>query len=290
MLDDVVVIGYGTQAKSHLTGSISKLEGEKLINAPVSDMTTALQGSMSGLTVSNETSEVGVTPSIRVRGTGSISAESEPLVIIDGVESDDFSQLNPGDIESINFLKDASAAIYGSKAAGGVVLVTTKQAKEGKAKIEYSGSYTHKFVGLQPKMMSIDQWSDAIIAARTNDGKGADDQWIQYAKLAKAYKGGYIDLSVNPNPITAFGDVDDYVFMDTNWQDVLFGNAGSTQHNLSVSGGNDKSLYRLSVGYMYDDSNLKWGNNKNQRYNFRLSNTFHLTKNFYLESIIFYYR
>lgn len=187
-------------------------------------------------------------------------------------------------------MKDASAAIYGSKAAGGVVLVTTKQAKEGKAKIEYSGSYTHKFVGLQPKMMSIDQWSDAIIAARTNDGKGADDQWIQYAKLAKAYKGGYIDLSVNPNPITAFGDVDDYVFMDTNWQDVLFGNAGSTQHNLSVSGGNDKSLYRLSVGYMYDDSTLKWGNNSNKRFNLRLTNTVKLTDDFTIESVIAYNR
>ena len=110
MLDDVVVIGYGTQAKSHLTGSISKLEGEKLINAPVSDMTTALQGSMSGLTVSNETSEVGVTPSIRVRGTGSISAESEPLVIIDGFPvAGGLSSINAADVKSIEILKDAAS-------------------------------------------------------------------------------------------------------------------------------------------------------------------------------------
>lgn len=117
MLDDVVVIGYGTQAKSHLTGSISKLEGEKLINAPVSDVTTALQGAMTGLTVSNETSEVGVTPSIRVRGTGSISADSEPLVIIDGFPvSGGLSSINAADVKSIEILKDAaSAAIYGSR-------------------------------------------------------------------------------------------------------------------------------------------------------------------------------
>ena len=102
MLDDVVVIGYGTQAKSHLTGSISKLEGDKLINAPVSDVTTALQGAMTGLTVSNETSEVGVTPSIRVRGTGSISADSEPLVIIDGFPvSGGLSSINAADVKSI---------------------------------------------------------------------------------------------------------------------------------------------------------------------------------------------
>ncbi|BDW78841.1 hypothetical protein BFINE_46360 [Bacteroides finegoldii DSM 17565] len=225
---------------------------------------------------------------------GAVSANStDPLIIIDGVEYESVNELrllNSADIESINFLKDASAAIYGSKAAGGVILVTTKQAKEGKAKIEYSGSYTHKFVGLQPKMMSIDQWSEAIITTRHNDGLGDDDQWIKYAQLAQAYKGGYIDLSKNPNPIPAFGDVDDYVFMDTNWQDVLFGNAGSTQHNLSVSGGNEKSLYRLSVGYMYDDSTLKWGNNNNKRFNVRLTNTVKLTDRFTIESVMAYNR
>ena len=142
MLDDVVVIGYGTQAKSHLTGSISKLEGEKLINAPVSDVTTALQGAMTGLTVSNETSEVGVTPSIRVRGTGSISADSEPLVIIDGFPvSGGLSSINAADVKSIEILKDAaSAAIYGSRSSNGVVLVTTKKGKKNqRATVRLSG-------------------------------------------------------------------------------------------------------------------------------------------------------
>ena len=98
----------------------------------------------------------------------------------------------------------------------------------------------HKFVGLQPK--TDEYWTNGVmllIAARTNDGKGADDQWIQYARVGrKLIKEQYIDLvQCNPNPVTAFGDVDDYVFMDTDWQDVLWGNAGSTQHDLSVSGG-----------------------------------------------------
>ena len=140
------------------------------------------------------------------------------------------------------------------------------------------------------KWKSLTIWSEAIITTRHNDGLGDDDQWIKYAQLAQAYKGGYIDLSKNPNPIPAFGDVDDYVFMDTNWQDVLFGNAGSTQHNLSVSGGNEKSLYRLSVGYMYDDSTLKWGNNNNKRFNVRLTNTVKLTDRFTIESVMAYNR
>ena len=294
VLDEVVVVGYGSQKKETLTGAVTVVSDKMLTNkGSMSSPVQALQGQVPGVIITRSSGAPG-DESWGMKLRGAVSANStDPLVIIDGVEYESVNELrllNSADIESINFLKDASAAIYGSKAAGGVVLVTTKQAKEGKAKIEYSGSYTHKFVGLQPKMMSIDQWSDAIIAARTNDGKGADDQWIQYAKLAKAYKGGYIDLSVNPNPITAFGDVDDYVFMDTNWQDVLFGNAGSTQHNLSVSGGNDKSLYRLSVGYMYDDSTLKWGNNSNKRFNLRLTNTVKLTDDFTIESVIAYNR
>ncbi len=132
VLDDVVVVGYGTQAKSHLTGSISKIGGDgSFVDMPVSDVTTALQGQVAGLTISNTTSEVGVTPSIRVRGTGSISADSSPLIIIDGYPvPDGLSTVNASDIKSIEILKDAaSAAIYGSRAANGVIMVTTKSGK-----------------------------------------------------------------------------------------------------------------------------------------------------------------
>ena len=134
LLDDVVVIGYGTQAKSHLTGSISKLEGDHLIDNPVSDVTVALQGQVAGLTINNTTSEVGVTPSIRVRGTGSISADSSPLVIVDGFPvPDGLSMVNASDIRSIEILKDAaSAAIYGSRAANGVIMITTKSGDAAK--------------------------------------------------------------------------------------------------------------------------------------------------------------
>ena len=294
VLDEVVVVGYGSQKKETLTGAVTVVSDKMLENkGAMSSPVQALQGQVPGVIITRSSGAPG-DESWGMKLRGAVSANStDPLIIIDGVEYESVNELrllNSADIESINFLKDASAAIYGSKAAGGVILVTTKQAKEGKAKIEYSGSYTHKFVGLQPKMMSIDQWSEAIITTRHNDGLGDDDQWIKYAQLAQAYKGGYIDLSKNPNPIPAFGDVDDYVFMDTNWQDVLFGNAGSTQHNLSVSGGNEKSLYRLSVGYMYDDSTLKWGNNNNKRFNVRLTNTVKLTDRFTIESVMAYNR
>ena len=128
LLDDVVVIGYGTQAKSHLTGSVSKIGGESLLDNPVSDVTQALQGQIAGLSVNNITSEVGVAPAIRVRGTGSISADSSPLVIVDGYPvPDGLSTINSSDIKSIEILKDAaSAAIYGSRAANGVIMITTK--------------------------------------------------------------------------------------------------------------------------------------------------------------------
>lgn len=294
VLDEVVVVGYGSQKKETLTGAVTVVNEKMLENkGSMSSPVQALQGQVPGVIITRSSGAPG-DESWGMKLRGAVSANStDPLVIIDGVEYESVNELrllNSADIESINFLKDASAAIYGSKAAGGVILVTTKQAKEGKAKIEYSGSYTHKFVGLQPEMMSIDQWSDAIITTRRNDGLGDDDQWIRYAKLAQAYKGGYINLKNNSNPISNFSDVDDYVFMDTNWQDVLFGNAGSTQHNLSVSGGNEKSLYRLSVGYMYDDSTLKWGNNNNKRYNVRLTNTVKVTDDFTIESVIAYNR
>jgi len=136
VMDEVVVVGYGTQQKSHLTGSISKIDGDLLADRPVSDITTALQGQIPGLSVNNITSEVGVAPSIRVRGTGSISANSSPLVIIDGYPvPDGLSDINPADVKSIEILKDAaSAAIYGSRAANGVIMVTTKSGSAEKAR------------------------------------------------------------------------------------------------------------------------------------------------------------
>nr|WP_235816375.1 TonB-dependent receptor [Bacteroides ihuae] len=295
LLDEVVVVGYGSQKKETLTGAITvvtdkMLKGKGSLSSPLQ----AMQGQVPGVTITRNSSAPG-DESWGMKLRGSVSANTaDPLVIIDGVASESINALrnmNPSDIASINFLKDASAAIYGSRAAGGVVLITTKQAKEGKAKVEYSASYTFKKVGLQPELMSLKEWANAVIQARTNDGYTDSDTWMQYAKLALANEGHYIDLNNSTNPFTsAFTDVKDFVFMDTNWSDILFGNSSSTQHDLAISGGTEKNLYRLSLGYLYDGSNLKWGNNNNQRYNFRLTNKLQVTDRFKVESVIAYNR
>ena len=294
VLDEVVVIGYGAQKKETLTGSVAVVGSDIFKDkGTVSNPLQAMQGQVPGLRITRSSAapgEEGWGISIR----GAISKNStDPLLIIDGVPASgvsEMAQLNSADIESINFLKDASAAIYGSKAAGGVILVTTKRPNSGKAKIEYNGSYTYKKVGMQPRMMSYDEWMEGIIQACYNDGKGDDYTWIRYAKLAQKMKGKYIDLSdgLNPDPIPgSFAGVDDFVFMDdVNWTDVLWGGASSTQHDLSISGGTDKATYRLSVGYLYDQGTLQWGNNNNQRYNVRLSNSFKVTDRFTIESVM----
>ena len=295
VLDEVVVVGYGTQKKATMTGSVTvvsdkMLESKGTISSPVQ----ALQGQVPGVIITRSSSAPGDESwGMSLRGAVSKNTTS-PLVIIDGVEYESVNELrllNPSDIESINFLKDAAASIYGSKAAGGVVLVTTKKAKEGKTRVEYNGSVTAKFIGLSPELMSLDQWATSLIETRTNDGFNDDDTWMRYAKLALAYKNQYINLNNTTNPFSgAFTDVADFVFFDTDWQDIMWGTAASTQHELAISGGTEASKYRLSLGYMFDDSNLKWGNNNNNRYNLRLTNSFKLSERASNESVIAYNR
>ena len=287
VLDEVVVVGYGTMKKESLTGSVAVVSGDIFKDkGTVSNPLQAMQGQVPGVRITRSSAAPGEEGwGISVRGAVSKNSTS-PLIIVDGVEGD-ITHINPADIESINFLKDASAAIYGSKAAGGVVLVATKKASKGKAKIEYDGSYTYKIVGLQPRLMSLDQWTDGLIQARLNDGKTEEDNWIRYARLAKANKGGYISLANNPNPIPGyFTDIDDYVFHDVNWTDELWGNSYSTQHSLGVSGGNDKVTYRLSFGYLRDDGTFRWGENNNEKFTLRASNVYNVTDKFVIESVI----
>ena len=222
---------------------------------------------------------------------GSVSKNSGgPLVIIDGVAGD-MGSINANDIESINFLKDGSAAIYGSRAADGVVIITTKKGKEGKVKINYSGSVTVKTVGLQPETMSLTEWADGLMQCLENDNN-TSNVWYTYGQLAKQYAGRYIDLSKSANPFgsAAFTDVADFVFADVDWLGGLFGNAYNTEHNLSVSGGTNKNSYRISLGYNYDGSNLQYGNNSNKRFNVRFNDTYKFNDKLTLQSSIGYYR
>lgn len=295
LLQEVVVVGYGTQKKESLTGAVTVVDSKAFQEkGGLSSPLEALQGQVAGVMITRGSSAPGDESwSMNLRGASSMNS-TEPLVIIDGVAANSVSEmrnLNPNDIESINFLKDGSAAIYGSRAAGGVVLITTKKGKEGRVKVEYGASATLKTPGLQPTMMTIDEWADGVMTALRNDGNESN-VWYTYAELAKLYKGRYIDLQTSANPFgtAAFTDVQDFVFSEADWLGELFGSTWSTEHQLSVSGGTDKSSYRLSLGYNYDGSTLQYGDNNNQRYNFRLNNTFKFTNRLSLESSIAYSR
>lgn len=296
LLDEVVVVGYGTMKKESLTGAVAVVDdkafkGKGSLSSPLQ----ALQGQVPGVIITRGSSAPGDESwNLNLRGSVSMNS-TEPLIIIDGVASEsanDLRLINPNDIESISFLKDGSAAIYGSRAAGGVVLITTKKGAEGKLKVEYGGSATLKTVGLMQEAMSLDQWATGLKQALINDGQPGH-VWYTYAELAQKYKGSYIDLQTSANPFgsAAFTDVSDFVFADdVNWLDTLFGESWSTEHGLSLSGGTEKSSYRVSLNYLYDGSTLLYGENNNRRYNFRMNNTYKFTDNLKLESSIAYNR
>ena len=291
LLQEVVVVGFGTQKKESLTGAVTVVdakafEGKGSLASPLE----ALQGQVAGVMITRSSSAPGEEGwDMKLRGSVSKNSGG-PLVIIDGVAGD-MGSINAADIESINFLKDGSAAIYGSRAADGVVLITTKKGKAGKVKINYTGSLTIKAPGLQPETMSMGEWADGLMQTLENDNS-TSNVWYTYGQLAKQYQGRYIDLSQSANPFgsAAFTDVSDFVFSDVDWLGGLFGNAYNTEHNLSISGGTDKNSYRISLGYNYDGSNLKYGNNSNKRFNVRFNDTYKFTDKLSLQSSIAYYR
>lgn len=290
VLDEVVVVGYGTQKKATMTGAVTvvgsqQLEDKGTLSSPVQ----AMQGQVPGVIVTRSNSAPGEEGwNMQIRGSVSKNSTS-PLVIIDGVEYEGvgaLNQLNPSDIESMNILKDAAASIYGSKAAGGVVLITTKKGSADRVRVDYNGSFTGKFIGNQPSPTGLVDWANAQIEAYRNDGYDDTYDRIRWCQMMIEYKDQYLDFDHVKNPINMFGDTADLTFFDTDWNDILWGNSWSTSHDLAVSGGNDKSTYRVSAAYMYDDSNLKWGNNHNNRFNIRLNNTFKFHEKFQLTSSI----
>ncbi len=245
VLDDVVVIGYGTQAKSHLTGSISKIGGDKVQNMSQSDVAAAMQGVMTGVTVNNNTSEVGVSPTVRVRGTGSISANSEPLVIVDGFPvSGGLSQLNSNDIKSIEILKDAaSAAIYGSRAANGVILVTTNNGTPDKPRYSVKFNQGFKYAYKKHDLMTSTELYESMLREEQLGGPkpGANIRSAAYLE------------SVNGS---------------TDWQsEGLNDVANVTSIAFAVSGGKKDLKYYVSTSYMDDQGIMK--QNRLKKFNFR---------------------
>ena len=234
-LDEVVVIGFGTVKKRDLTGSVAQIKSEAILQTPTSSVASALQGRITGLDVNGS--------EMRIRGNRSINGSNDPLVIIDGVQGGALSDLNPDDIENIDVLKDASStAIYGSQGANGVIIVTTKKAEAGRFQISYNGYVTGAFRQQHPDYRSGQNYFDARKLAAQNAGNWsseADDINLfgGSPEALAAYKAG------------AWTNYEDEVQKNTTW---------STQHSLTLSGGNEKTTARFSVGYANDGS--KWKN------------------------------
>lgn len=219
-LSELVVIGYGTQKKKVVTGAIATVGADEISSTPVLRIEQAMQGRTAGVQVTNLSGQPGEAPTIRIRGTGT-TLNSEPLYIVDGIALGGIDYLNPGDIESIDVLKDAaSAAIYGARAANGVVLITTKSGKAGKMNVTYSG-----YGGIQNVARKIDMLNAEEYRMIMNEG------------LRNKGKEEVFDLNEIPK-------------YDTDWQDLLFvKNAPMQSHEVSVTGGNDKTTYSSSMSY-----------------------------------------
>jgi len=232
-LDEVVVVGYGTRKKSHNTGAIARVGGADVAAIQATRVDEALAGKLAGVLIQNQDGEPGADPKIQIRAASSISGDSNPLIVVDGYPiSGSLATVNPNDIESLEVLKDAaSAAIYGSRGANGVVLVTTKKGKSGKPTFSYNSyvSTSQRYVGDVEQLKTAGEWAD-ILDAGIADG---------------TYDVSEVDPAIVDFRINAFRNSPDVVGAE----DWLFQTGNSQNHNLSMSGGSDDVKYFASVGY-----------------------------------------
>ena len=255
-LGEVMVIGYGTQKKSDLTGSVSRVKGEDLKLLPTQRVDQALQGRAPGVSVQNTDGSPGGNTVIRIRGSNSINGDNSALIVIDGLQGGNLNSLNPNDISSIEILKDASAtAIYGSQGANGVILVTTKLGKPGKAVINYTFDGSLAKLNNKPKLLDAADYAREINKVRlSQNGNGAQ-----------------------PQPI--FSDAEVQAFQQnggTDWVDKVYRTAYTENHQLSVSGGGEKISYLLSGAYLNQQGILI--NSAYDRYSIRANFKGEITK------------
>ena len=240
-LNDVVVIGYGVQKKSDLTGSVAQVKAEDLKHRSTTDAAAALQGKASGVQVLNSSGKPGQGASIRVRGYSSNSSNIGPLLIVDGLQVSSIQYLDPSMIESMEVLKDAaSAAIYGAEAGNGVVLITTKAGKKGTGTLTYEAKFTNQSLGHVGKLLNASQFKDWM-----GMQLGADQVSADMADATKLY--GW-----NANT-------------DTDWMNEYFENSWAQQHTLTLQGGNDRGSYFLSTSYVNQDGIVKGNKDKYER-------------------------
>ena len=258
-LSEVVVVGYGTQKKSSLTGAVSSVSPKDLRALPVISATQALQGRVPGVSVTNNSSP-GSEPVVRIRGVGSISLNPNPLYVIDGVPAGGLNNIDPKDIESLEVLKDASAAaIYGSRAANGVILITTKRGTtNGKITINVDSYYGTQSV-----------WRKLDLLNR--------DEYIRYGTSLLTAAGQPVPgRFANMSTPVYDGATQTFAQTDTDWQDVMFRSAPITDHQISLSGGNTTSRFYTSVGYFSQDGILPFTNYNRQ--SFRINSDHKVSK------------
>ncbi|GHU85728.1 SusC/RagA family TonB-linked outer membrane protein [Bacteroidia bacterium] len=247
-LDEVVVVGYGTQRKSHLTAAVSKVSEDAIKDAPVSTLGQALVGKVAGLSISNTTSEAGVAPQIRVRGMGSISASSEPLVVVDGVPiQDGLNFVEASDVESVEILKDAaSTAIYGSRGANGVILVTTKKGEPAKPKYQFTTTQGFRKAYKLNDRYSYTEYVEQLY--RERDLRYNDDQhWLDNPTLTKPADMTGLAILNSKNMNAAYILENQIVGFATNWEELSQRDfAYNNSYQLSVSGGSKDLKYYIS--------------------------------------------
>lgn len=256
VLDELVAVGYGTQRRETLTGSIATVAGEQIAISPAPNVTAGMAGRLPGLSVVQRSGEPGAESfDITVRGLSTYSGSNSPLFIIDGVERDGFSRLNAEDIASVTVLKDASAAIYGARAANGVILIETKRGSVGPAQFDISYESAYARPTTIPNMMDSGTFAEFFNEARWTDA-GRPANWTPT----------YSDLAIEK-----FRDGSDPVlYPNTDWPGESFG-SHSLQRNVSIraSGGSEAVQYRLSFGYNDQGTDLRNNNNNAKRYNVR---------------------
>ncbi len=284
-LDEVIVVAYGTQKKSSFTGSADNIDGEKLELRPISNVAKGLEGNASGVQVTSASGQPGSSPSIRIRGFGSINASSAPLYVVDGIPYDgSLASLNPSDIESMTVLKDASAgALYGARGANGVVMITTKKGKEGKAQVTWRSTAGWSSRAL-PKYDLVDQKEYVQLfyeALRNSYVTKSGYSWEAAEAQARATLTGNLGGELyNPfknytwdqiiDPATGQVRADAQSAWDENWFDqVKRDNAFRHEHQLNINGGTDKTRYLMSLGYLNEDGILQ--TTRFQRYNARVN-------------------
>lgn len=268
-LDEVVVVGFGTQKKVNLTGSVSMVNAEVIESRPVQNVSQALQGVVPGLnfSVNSGGGTLDNTLNVNIRGAGTIGdgSGSSPLILIDGIEGN-MNAINPNDIETISVLKDAaSASIYGARASFGVIMITTKGGKAGKTSVSYSGNVRFTDALQIPEMMDSYQFAQYFNAAAANAGQSAVFSAEVMQRIID-YQAGKITSVSTPN---SEGKWNMYAGANanTNWfKEVYRDWVPSHEHNLSVSGGNEKVTYRVSGSFMNQNGLIRFGKDKFNRY------------------------